>query len=303
MPNVRSTPSSPRSRRRSNRWRRGRDHPQVARARSSRWSAPAASSSRRSSCSASTSAPASRRRSSTSSRRSSSARTAACRRSRATAATPRRSAPRRTRWSSTASPARTRCRTATSSPSTSASRSAASSATRRYTFPVGEISDEAQRLLEVGQAALSAGIEQARPGNHLSDIGHAVQKATEEAGFSVVRSLVGHGVGRKMHEDPQIPNFGEPGRGPVLQPGMTLAIEPMINAGGAGRLPPRRRMVDLDRRRLALGPLRAHRRGDRRGAEDPHEEARTQFATMIAPREASFCVRAFTTLYSSQEPR
>ena len=100
-----------------------------------------------------------------------------------------------------------------------------------YTFPVGEISDEAQRLLDTGQAALAAGIEQARPGNHLSDIGHAIQATTEAAGFSVVRSLVGHGVGRQMHEDPQIPNFGEPGHGPILQPGMTLAIEPMINAG------------------------------------------------------------------------
>jgi methionyl aminopeptidase len=101
-----------------------------------------------------------------------------------------------------------------------------------YTFPVGEISEEAQRLLDTCQAALAAGIEQARPGNHLYDIGHAVQKTTEEADFSVVRSLVGHGVGRKMHEDPQIPNFGEPGRGPLLQPGMTFAIEPMINSGG-----------------------------------------------------------------------
>jgi len=100
-----------------------------------------------------------------------------------------------------------------------------------YTFPVGEISPDAQRLLDACQAALAAGIEQARPGNHLSDIGHAVQTVTEDAGFSVVRSLVGHGVGRQMHEDPQIPNFGEPGHGPVLQPGMTLAIEPMINAG------------------------------------------------------------------------
>jgi methionyl aminopeptidase len=103
-----------------------------------------------------------------------------------------------------------------------------------YTFAVGEISDEAHRLLDTGQAALAAGIEQARPGNHLSNIGHAVQKTTEAAGFSVVRSLVGHGVGRQMHEDPQIPNFGEPGHGPVLQPGMTLAIEPMINAGAPG---------------------------------------------------------------------
>jgi len=100
-----------------------------------------------------------------------------------------------------------------------------------YTFAVGEISDEAQRLLDICQAALAAAIEQARVGRHLSDIGHAVQKVTEEAGFSVVRSLVGHGVGRSMHEDPQIPNFGEPGRGPILQTGMTLAIEPMITAG------------------------------------------------------------------------
>jgi methionyl aminopeptidase len=101
-----------------------------------------------------------------------------------------------------------------------------------YTFPIGEISDEAERLLEAGQAALAAGIEQCRPGNRLSDISHAVQHVTESAGFSVVRSLVGHGVGRSMHEDPQIPNYGQPGRGPVLAEGMTFAIEPMINAGG-----------------------------------------------------------------------
>lgn len=101
-----------------------------------------------------------------------------------------------------------------------------------YTFPVGEISAEAERLLEVCQAALAAGVEQCRSGNRLSDISHAVQRATEGAGFSVVRSLVGHGVGRSMHEDPQIPNFGEPGRGPLLAEGMTLAIEPMITAGG-----------------------------------------------------------------------
>ena len=103
-----------------------------------------------------------------------------------------------------------------------------------YTFPVGEISEEAERLLETCQAALAAGIEQARVGNRVGDISAAVQLATEEGGFAVVRSLVGHGVGRAMHEDPQIPNFGEPGRGPELQVGMTLAIEPMINLGGAG---------------------------------------------------------------------
>jgi methionyl aminopeptidase len=101
-----------------------------------------------------------------------------------------------------------------------------------YTFGVGEISSKAERLLEGCQASLSAGIAQCRAGNRLSDVGHAIQVATEEAGFSVVRSLVGHGIGRAMHEDPQIPNYGPPGRGPELQPGMTFAIEPMINAGG-----------------------------------------------------------------------
>jgi methionyl aminopeptidase len=101
-----------------------------------------------------------------------------------------------------------------------------------YTFPVGDVSEEAEGLLETGKAALAAGIEQCRAGNHLTDLSHAIQTTTEEAGFSVVRSLVGHGVGRSMHEDPQIPNYGSPGRGPVLWTGMTLAIEPMINAGG-----------------------------------------------------------------------
>ena len=101
-----------------------------------------------------------------------------------------------------------------------------------YTFPIGDISAEAERLLEVCQAALAAGVEQCRAGGRLSDISHAVQQVTESAGFSVVRSLVGHGVGRSMHEDPQIPNYGAPGRGPGLAEGMTFAIEPMINAGG-----------------------------------------------------------------------
>jgi len=100
------------------------------------------------------------------------------------------------------------------------------------TLGVGEISPEAQRLLDVCQDALAAGIEQAQPGNRLSDISHAIQVVVEDAGFSVVRALVGHGVGRSYHEDPQIPNYGPPGRGPLLQEGMTLAIEPMITAGG-----------------------------------------------------------------------
>ena len=101
-----------------------------------------------------------------------------------------------------------------------------------YTFPVGDISAEAEHLLEGCQAALAAGIEQCRVGNRLSDISHAIQAVTEEQGFSVVRSLVGHGVGRAMHEEPQIPNYGQPGRGPLLAEGMTFAIEPMITAGG-----------------------------------------------------------------------
>ena len=101
-----------------------------------------------------------------------------------------------------------------------------------YTFGVGEIEDEAQRLLDVGQDSLEAGIEQARLGNRVEDISHAIQTTVEDAGFSVVRSLVGHGVGRHYHEDPHIPNFGQPGRGPRLSEGMTIAIEPMITAGG-----------------------------------------------------------------------
>ena len=101
-----------------------------------------------------------------------------------------------------------------------------------YTFPVGRVDAETERLLEVCQDALAAGIEQCQPGGRLSDISHAIQRVTEENGYSVVRALVGHGVGRSMHEDPQIPNFGPPGRGPELAPGMVFAIEPMINAGG-----------------------------------------------------------------------
>jgi len=99
------------------------------------------------------------------------------------------------------------------------------------TFAVGEIDAEAQRLLDVCQAALRAGIEAAQVGAYVRDISAAVQTVTEEAGFSVVRSLVGHGVGRSYHEDPQVPNFVGSSRGPELREGMTLAIEPMITAG------------------------------------------------------------------------
>ncbi len=98
--------------------------------------------------------------------------------------------------------------------------------------PVGRITPEAERLLEVTREALYRGIAQMVPGNRLSDIGHAVQMHAEGAGFSVVRQFVGHGIGRRLHEPPQIPNFGEPGKGPRLLPGMVFAIEPMVNAGG-----------------------------------------------------------------------
>ncbi|MFH1279487.1 MAG: type I methionyl aminopeptidase [Candidatus Eisenbacteria bacterium] len=100
------------------------------------------------------------------------------------------------------------------------------------TLPVGEIGPEVRRLLEVTQTALGKGIEQARPGKRLYDISHAIQQEVEAGGFSVVRKLVGHGIGRRMHEEPQIPNYGKPGRGVELKDGMVLAIEPMVNAGG-----------------------------------------------------------------------
>jgi len=99
------------------------------------------------------------------------------------------------------------------------------------TVPVGKVSEEAVRLLEVSRQALAKGIEQARDGNRLLDISFAIQSWAEAHGFSVVRDFVGHGIGRNLHEDPQVPNFGPPHTGPRLRPGMVLAIEPMINAG------------------------------------------------------------------------
>ena len=100
------------------------------------------------------------------------------------------------------------------------------------TFPVGEVSDEARRLLEVTREALMLGIAQARAGNRVGDISSAVQTCVEGHGYSVVRALVGHGIGREMHEEPAVPNFGPAGRGPRLMTGLVLAIEPMVNIGG-----------------------------------------------------------------------
>jgi methionyl aminopeptidase len=122
------------------------------------------------------------------------------------------------------------------------------------TLPVGRISPEAERLLAVTEQCLSAGIAQARLGNHVGDIGHAVQRVAEDAGYGVVRELVGHGIGTRFHEEPQVPNYGAPRRGPRLLEGMTLAIEPMITAGDPATrtLPDKWTVVTAD------GSLAAH---------------------------------------------
>ena len=99
------------------------------------------------------------------------------------------------------------------------------------TLPVGKISEAAATLLRVTEESLFKAIDAARPGNRVSDVGHAVQSHVEAFGFSVVREFVGHGIGQKMHEEPQVPNYGQPGHGPRLAEGMVLAIEPMVNAG------------------------------------------------------------------------
>lgn len=100
-----------------------------------------------------------------------------------------------------------------------------------WTYPVGEITPEAQRLLEVTERSLFAGLSEIKPDVRLYTISHAIQQCIEDEGFSVVREYVGHGIGQKLHEEPQIPNYGAPDRGPRLKPGMVLAIEPMVNAG------------------------------------------------------------------------
>ena len=101
-----------------------------------------------------------------------------------------------------------------------------------FTMPIGEVDPAALRLIEVTEQSLRKGIEQMIDGNRLSDIGHAVQSVAEGAGYSVVREYVGHGIGTAMHEDPQVPNYGEPGKGLKLRAGMVLAVEPMVNMGG-----------------------------------------------------------------------
>ncbi|WP_096202117.1 type I methionyl aminopeptidase [Bacillus sp. FJAT-45350] len=100
-----------------------------------------------------------------------------------------------------------------------------------WTYAVGEITEEDQKLLDVTEASLFKGLEEAKPGERLSNISHAIQSYVEPFGFSIVREYVGHGVGQDLHEDPQIPHYGPPGKGPRLKPGMVLAVEPMVNAG------------------------------------------------------------------------
>jgi methionyl aminopeptidase len=121
------------------------------------------------------------------------------------------------------------------------------------TVPVGQVDAEAERLLSVTQSSLAAGIAAARPGAHIGDIGAAVQAIVERAGFSVVRDLVGHGIGAEFHEEPQVPNYGKPKRGVKLVPGLTLAIEPMVNAGGPATrtLPDKWTIVTVDGSRSA----------------------------------------------------
>jgi methionyl aminopeptidase len=119
---------------------------------------------------------------------------------------------------------------------------------------VGTISSEAQRLLDVTQACLEAGIAATRVGNHVGDIGHAVQQVAEQAGYGIVRELVGHGIGTRFHEEPQVPNYGSPRRGPRLLAGMTLAIEPMITIGS----PVTRTLSDKWTVVTADGSLSAH---------------------------------------------
>ena len=126
-------------------------------------------------------------------------------------------------------------------------------ADRAMTYPVGGVDEAGQRLLRVTLEALRAGIEQARPGHHLGDIGSAVQATAETAGYGVVRELVGHGVGRGPHEEPQVPNFGRAGRGLALRPGLVIAIEPMVTEGAYAvrTLPDRWTVVTADRKRSA----------------------------------------------------
>ena len=138
-----------------------------------------------------------------------------------------------------------------------------------FTAGVGEIDPEAQRLIEVTEASLAAAIEAMQPGGRLSDIGAAVQDVAEAAGFSVVKEYTGHGIGMAMHEEPDVPNWGQPGKGRKLGPGQTYAVEPMVCLGQRPHQAPRRPLDRGHRRRQPRRPHRAHHRHHRRRAGDP----------------------------------
>ena len=142
------------------------------------------------------------------------------------------------------------------------------------THPIGNVTPIATRLLATTRASLFDAVEQCRVGNRLGDVSHAVQRRVEGDGFAVIRSLVGHGIGRDMHEDPQIPNFGEAGTGPELEDGMVLAIEPMVNVGTHHVRMGVRQLGRLLAGRLPGRPFRAHRRDHQRRPAHPHPLAR-----------------------------
>jgi methionyl aminopeptidase len=136
-----------------------------------------------------------------------------------------------------------------------------------WTFPVGSVDEDVSQLLKVTLESLEAGIAQCHPGRRIGDVGYAVEQVAEGAGFSVVREYVGHGVGRALHEEPQVPNYGPPGRREMLSPGMTIAIEPMVNAGG----PETRVLEDGWAVVTADGSLSAHFEHTVAVTEDGHE--------------------------------
>ena len=141
------------------------------------------------------------------------------------------------------------------------------------THPIGKVTPIAARLLATTRASLFDAVEQCQVGHRLGDVSHAVQRRVEEDGFSVIKSLVGHGIGRDMHEDPQIPNFGDPGTGPELEEGMVLAIEPMVNAGGRPGPDGVGQLGGVLPGRVPHRPLRAHRGGHGGGSAHPHPVA------------------------------
>ena len=126
---------------------------------------------------------------------------------------------------------------------------------------IGEVHSAARRLVRTTYEAMWKGIRAVRPGATLGDIGHAIETHAKRAGYSVVRDYCGHGIGREMHEDPQVLHFGKPGKGLTLREGMTFTIEPMLNSGPRGRRDRRRRLDRHHHRREAVGPVRAHGRG------------------------------------------